>query len=135
VVNPPPEEAEMSETTTRITDVRTVGVPVSDQERALDFYVGVLGFDKRLDAEFGGGMRWIEVAPPEATTSIALVAAGSSGVETGIRFATTDADGDHARLRARGVDVDGEVLHWEGVPPMFTFRDPDHNTFVVVQQG
>ena len=33
----------------KITDVRTVGVPVSDQDRAIDFYVGTLGFEKRLD--------------------------------------------------------------------------------------
>jgi lactoylglutathione lyase len=52
------------ETKTRITDVRTVGVPVTDQNRALAFYVQKLGFEKRLDApveQFGG--RWIEVAP------------------------------------------------------------------------
>jgi hypothetical protein len=33
----------------KITDGRTVGVPVSDQDRAIDFYVGALGFEKRLD--------------------------------------------------------------------------------------
>jgi len=47
----------------QITGVHTVGVPVTDQDRALDFYVGTLGFDKRLDADMGGGRRWIEVAP------------------------------------------------------------------------
>ncbi|MFL6096279.1 MAG: VOC family protein, partial [Blastococcus sp.] len=44
--------------TTRISDVRTVGVPVTDQERALEFYGGVLGFEVRLDTPFPGG-RWI----------------------------------------------------------------------------
>ena len=47
----------------QITGVHTVGVPVTDQDRAIDFYVGTLGFDKRLDADMGGGRRWIEVAP------------------------------------------------------------------------
>ena len=41
----------------QITGVHTVGVPVTDQDRAIDFYVGTLGFDKRLDADMGGGRR------------------------------------------------------------------------------
>jgi lactoylglutathione lyase len=53
------------DTKTRITDVRMVGVPVTNQDRALAFHLEKLGFEKRLDApieQFGG--RWIEVAPP-----------------------------------------------------------------------
>ena len=47
-----------------ITGVHTVGIPVTDQDRALDFYVGALGMDKRLDAPLPQlGARWIEVAP------------------------------------------------------------------------
>jgi len=127
----------MNETTrTRITDVRTIGVPVTDQERALDFYVGKLGFEKRMDVPFGPTQRWVEVAPPGAATTIALVAAregGSAGVDTGIRFTTDDAAADHADLRARGVDADQELLNLVGAPPMFTFRDQDGNRLVVVQ--
>jgi catechol 2,3-dioxygenase-like lactoylglutathione lyase family enzyme len=67
---------------TRITDVRTVGVPVTDQDRALDFYVDALGFEKRLDAPIGEGMRWIEVAPAGATTSIALVRPAEGALES-----------------------------------------------------
>lgn len=59
-------------TTTQITDIGTVIVPVSDQESAIEFYVGKLGFEKRLDAPFGQGERWIEVAPAGAATTIAL---------------------------------------------------------------
>jgi catechol 2,3-dioxygenase-like lactoylglutathione lyase family enzyme len=126
----------MSETKTGITGVRTVGVPVTDQDRALEFYVGTLGFEKRLDAAFGGGQRWIEVAPAGATMTIALVRSHDgvpAGVETGIRFTTADADADHAALRAAGVDVDPEVLRWPGVPPMFAFRDQDGNGLELVE--
>lgn len=118
-----------------ITSVRTVGVPVRDQDRALDFYLGSLGFEKRLDVplpKLGG--RWIEVASHGSPVSIALVPAHDglpAGVETGIRFTATDVDAAHARLTARGVDVD-DVLHWEGAPPMFGFRDPDGNRFEIV---
>src|SRR5215472_12070294 len=130
-------EDDMSETTTtRITDVRTVGIPVTDQDRALDFYVGKLGFEKRMDAPFGPGQRWVEVGPPGATTTVALVAAregAPTGVDTGIRFSTGDAAADHADLLARGVDADPEVLNMGGAPPMFAFRDQDGNRLVVVQ--
>jgi len=121
----------------RIVDVRTVGVPVTDQDRALEFYVEKLGFAKRLDVPYGDGKRWIEVAPPGATTTIALVPSRDgvpAGVETGIRFTTQDTDADHADLRARGVDADG-VLRWQGAPPMFAFRDQDGNGLEIVEGG
>ncbi|HEV3133337.1 MAG TPA: VOC family protein [Acidimicrobiia bacterium] len=126
-----------AESTPRIVDVRTVGVPVTDQERALEFYVEKLGFTKRLDVPFGDGKRWIEVAPSQASTTIALVPSHEGvpvGVETGIRFTTQDADANRADLRARGVDAD-EVLRWEGAPPMFAFRDQDGNGLEIVEGG
>ena len=122
--------------TGKITGVHTIGIPVSDQDRALDFYVGTLGFDKRMDADMGGGRRWIEVAPPGAAITVALVRSRDglpTGVETGIRFLATDADAVHADLAAGGVDVD-EVLRWPGVPPMFAFRDADGNGMEIVEQ-
>jgi lactoylglutathione lyase len=126
-----------AESAPRIVDVRTVGIPVTDQDRALEFYVEKLGFAKRLDVPFGDGERWIEVAPPVATTTIALVPSHEgvpAGVETGIRFTTQDADADNADLRARGVDAD-EVLRWPGAPPMFAFRDQDGNGLEIVEGG
>jgi catechol 2,3-dioxygenase-like lactoylglutathione lyase family enzyme len=130
------EERSTMGSSTRIIDVRTVGVPVSDQDRALEFYIDTLGFEKRLDAPLPGGGRWIEVAPPGAATTIALVAAREglpTRVDTGIRFTTPDAEADHAYLRDHGVDTD-EVLRWQGVPPMFAFRDQDGNGLVIVEQ-
>jgi len=124
------------QTATHITDVRTVGVPTTDQGRALRFYTETLGFETRMDAPFGGGNRWIEVAPQGGATTVALLPPGgqATGVDTAIRFSTTDADADHADLRARGVDVDAEVMRWPGVPPMFSFRDPDGNTLYIVER-
>ena len=122
--------------TGKITGVHTIGIPVSDQDRALDFYVGTLGFDKRMDADMGGGRRWVEVAPPGAAVSVALIRSHEdlpTGVETGIRFLAPDADAVHADLAAGGVDVD-EVLRWPGVPPMFAFRDADGNGMEIVEQ-
>jgi lactoylglutathione lyase len=122
-------------TATRITSMRTVGVPVRDQDRALDFYTGILGLAKSLDVEMGGGRRWIEVTPAEGGTTIALIPAkpeAPAQVETGIRLCTVDADALHAHLLEHGVSAD-EVLRWPGVPPMFAFRDLDGNGLEIVQ--
>jgi catechol 2,3-dioxygenase-like lactoylglutathione lyase family enzyme len=130
------EDTMASSASTRISQVGTVGVPTSDQERALEFYVGTLGFEKRLDAPFGEGQRWVEVAPAGAATSVALLPSppGTAiGVDTGIRLFSTDAEADHADLLKRGVDADPEILRFEGVPPMFSFRDPDGNTLYLVE--
>jgi catechol 2,3-dioxygenase-like lactoylglutathione lyase family enzyme len=126
-------------TKTRITQVGTVIVPVSDQDRALEFYLDKLGFEKRSDTPYGKGERWVEVAPPGAATTIALVpprAEDPIGIDTRVGFTTEDADADHASLRARGVDADAEVMRMGApVPPMFFFRDPDGNRFLIVQAG
>src|SRR5438874_13325786 len=89
---------------TRITEIATILVPVSDQERALDFYTGTLGFEKRMDYTYSGS-RWIEVGPGGATTTLALARGGDSqvpGIDTGIRLSTDDARADHAALKAAG---------------------------------
>jgi catechol 2,3-dioxygenase-like lactoylglutathione lyase family enzyme len=139
--------------TTGISEVGTVFVPVSDQERALDFYVGVLGFEKRIDFVYGAeAIRWIEVAPHGASNTISLVppaegrSAGSD--ETHCAFATVDIEADVATLRASGVDVDAEIAREGGrraglialdrsvgdpVPAQCCFRDPDGNRFLLVQ--
>jgi len=129
---------EMTDTATaRITGIHTVGVPVTDQDKALGFYTGLLGLSTRMDVPMGGGGRWIEVAAEGVPTSIALTLAKESvpaGVETGVRFTTTDADAFHARLEAAGADVD-EVLRWPGVPAMFAFRDQDGNGLEIIEQS
>ena len=120
---------------TTITDVRTIGVTVSNQDDAVEFYVATLGFEKRLDAAISPTMRWIEVAPAGATTSIALEVgdgATKAGVDTGIRFTVPDAEAEHAAMLDRGMKV-GDVLRWDGVPAMYTFDDPDGNRFYIVE--
>jgi len=131
----------MAETETRtqhITQVGTVIVPVSDQDRALEFYVDKLGFEKRVDKPFGDGERWVEVAPPAAATTIAIVPPREgepTGIETRVAFASDDIEADHANLRARGVDADEAIMRMgDPVPPMFFFRDPDGNRFFIIER-
>jgi catechol 2,3-dioxygenase-like lactoylglutathione lyase family enzyme len=118
---------------TRVSQVGTVGIPVADQDRALAFYSDQLGFETRMDASYEGG-RWVEVAPPGAATSLALVQSRDGyapGVDTGIRLSTYDAAADHATLRARGVQV-GDLIPYP--VPMFLFQDVDGNTLIIVER-
>lgn len=124
----------------RIKQIATVCLTIADTDRAIDFYVGKLGFEKRADAPFGNGMRWVEVAPAGAVTTIALAppppGQEASGAMTGIALETDDAEADRNELAERGVDVDENVSYMgDPIPPMFWFRDPDGNTLIVVQTG
>jgi len=121
-----------------ISKVGRVCVTVADTDRALDFYVGKLGFEKVVDVPMGPGQRWVEVSIAGTPTTIAIapppegqVAGGS---QTGIILDTSDVDADHATLKVAGVDVDEEVTRYgDPVPPMFWLRDPDGNSLIVVQ--
>jgi lactoylglutathione lyase len=120
---------------TTLTGIPTVGVPVKDQERALEFYTATLGLEVRRDVQIPNFGRWLEVAPAGSNTTIALFTERDgvpAGVETGVRFAAEDAAKAHADLSAAGVAVE-ELLRWPGVPPMFRFTDPDGNGFEIVE--
>jgi catechol 2,3-dioxygenase-like lactoylglutathione lyase family enzyme len=140
--------------TTRIGEIGAIFVPVADQERALGFYRDVLGFEKRGDFTYGDGSRWIEVAPPGAKNTIALVPRSEGrpvgGDQTHCAFASADIAADQTALRAAGVEVDDaiagtgtprrglislDVTMPDPVPAQLFFRDPDGNRFLLVQPG
>jgi catechol 2,3-dioxygenase-like lactoylglutathione lyase family enzyme len=148
------KEKALTDTTMRVSEVGAVFVPVADQERALEFYVGTLGFEKRADFVYGGHHRWIEVAPPGAANTIALVppseGRSAGGDVARCAFASADIEADHARLRDRGADVDAQIARAgtprtglvssdatveDPVPAQFFVRDPDGNRFLIVQPG
>ena len=130
----------MSQVQTKL-NINTVGrvcVTVADTDRAIDFYVNTLGFEKVVDTPMGQDMRWVEVALPGTKTTIALApppeGREAGGSQTGICLDTSDVDADHAVLKAAGADVDEAVTRWGGpVPPMFWLRDPDGNSLIVVE--
>lgn len=125
----------MSET--RIKEVGTVIVPVSDQDHAIEFYTETLGFELRGDTPYGENDRWVEVAPAGAATTIALVPpreGQSVGVPTNMGLSTEDVDADHAQLKEQGVDVDDVMRMGDPVPPMFFLRDQDGNQIFVVER-
>jgi predicted enzyme related to lactoylglutathione lyase len=124
---------------TRVRKLASVIIPVADQDRQLEFYTEVLGFEKRADVPFTpDGGRWIEVAPNTAETPIALCPPGPDGLkggkETGISLEVEDLDGYHEHLKDRGVDVDADISRFgDQVPALFWFRDPEENRLMVVE--
>ena len=54
------------------TKIGTISVGVSNQDKALDFYVNTLGFEKIDDQPMSETERWLEVAPPGAQTHLSL---------------------------------------------------------------
>lgn len=131
---------------TNITNVGTVVVAVTDQDRALGFYTDVLGCTPVNDFTYETGERWLEVQPAGGGSNLCLVLARPerpAGVETGIVLLSADLAGDLASLQAAGVDCDAEplpegtVVWWSGaplagLPPQFRLRDPDGNSLLVV---
>ena len=118
-----------------ITGVRTVSIPVDDQDAALTFFVDTLGFAVLRDQPTPNG-RWIELAPGGANVILTLESAqpDTTRGKIIIRFTTDNAATAHETLTAAGVDTDA-ILTWPGVPPMFGFRDPDGNAFSVTETG
>ena len=128
----------MTSTKTHVSKIGTVVIPVADQDREIEFYVEKLGFEKRADVPFGNGQRWVEVAPGDAVTTIALAppppGQSTGNRQTGIGLQTEDIDALHAELKAAGVDVDPEVSRMgDPVPPLLWLRDPEGNSLMVVE--
>ncbi|MGH3423800.1 MAG: VOC family protein [Nocardioidaceae bacterium] len=120
-----------------ISSVQLFSLPVRDQDRARDFYVDVLGFELLGDNPMGPDMRWVQVAPPGAQTSITLVTwfdTMAPGSVKGTVLETDDLEGDVELLRSRGVKVAGDI---EEQPwgRFVTFDDPDGNGIVLQESS
>lgn len=129
----------MPQTATHIAQLGRVIIPVSDQDKSLEFYTDKLGFEVRADVAFGEGDRWIEVAPPGSGAAIAIMpprpGETPNNTQTCVVFTTEELDAAHEALKERGVDVD-EPMGGEGpVPRMFFFRDLDKNNLLLVEEN
>jgi lactoylglutathione lyase len=129
-----------------LTMVGTITVHVTDQDKALAFYIEKLGFETRADMPMGPEQRWIEVAPPGAQTRILLynptpdapgadsyeVAKAKIGRSTGMVLEVDDIVATFAELKAKGVPILDEPKEqpwgWWGV-----FTDQDGNSYGVHQ--
>ncbi len=115
---------------------KSTTVYVRDQQRAVDFWVNKMGFEKRTDLPMGPDARWIEVAPPGAQT--VLVPYTPPGLESrvgtfsGIVFDFDDIQATYKELRRRGVEFTEEPTQqpW-GLQAQFL--DSEGNGYVLVQ--
>jgi catechol 2,3-dioxygenase-like lactoylglutathione lyase family enzyme len=114
-----------------ITDIGIVSIPVTDQDRAVAFYAGVLEFAVINDSPMGPDMRWVQLAPPGATTTITLVTwlekltPGSAS----LLLNTDDLESDIDKFRAGGVVIGDVSEEFWGRYVMF--EDPDGNGIIV----
>jgi catechol 2,3-dioxygenase-like lactoylglutathione lyase family enzyme len=116
-----------------ITNVGIVSVPVTDQDRALSFYVDVLGLELVDDSPMGPDMRWLRVRPKGAATTITLVTwfpSMAPGSLKGLLLETDTLDADVERFRAAGVALDGGVQE-EPWGRYVAMADPDGNGIIV----
>ena len=117
-----------------IVSFEIVSVPVADQEKSKRFYRDVLGFMVLRDESMGPTGRWIQLAPPGCSTTVALVTwfdAMKPGGLQGVMLNSSDIDRDHEILSARGLRLSKiEQQPW-GRYAMFT--DPDGNGWILRQ--
>ena len=110
-----------------------VAVPVSDVDRAKEFYVRA-GFNPDHDHVVGEDLRFVQLTPPGSACSIALgtgLTDAQPGSVTGLQMVVSDIEAAHAQLATRGVEV-SEVQDFPWGRFVF-FKDPDGNSWAVQQ--
>jgi catechol 2,3-dioxygenase-like lactoylglutathione lyase family enzyme len=111
-----------------------VVVPVSDVDRAKEFYVEKLGFNGDVDHRAGESFRVVQLSPPGSGCSIA-VGSGISPVEPGtyqgLHLVVEDIEEAIAELTDRGLEL-GEPFHFgeAGQTPGLHPERADYGTFV-----
>jgi catechol 2,3-dioxygenase-like lactoylglutathione lyase family enzyme len=111
-----------------------VQVPVSDVDRAKDFYTRRAGFVLDHDHEVGGGIRFVQLTPPGSGASIAIgtgLTTMPPGSVEGLQLVVADIEAAREELTGRGLDV-GEVQDFPWGRFLF-FADPDGNRWAVQQ--
>ena len=122
-----------------ISYIHSATVAVSDQRKALDFYVNALGWEKALDVPMGEAESFITVVPPGATTQLALAPAHWLGPDhkvggpAGISCVTSDIDETYKTLTARGVKFKEPISVMPWGQKATWFYDQDGNEFFLVE--
>jgi predicted enzyme related to lactoylglutathione lyase len=127
-----------------ITRLHSASVVVSDQARALDFYINKLGWEKRIDQPMGE-TRFLTVAPKGSDAELALTPpemmaeAGETGLKPGmnlgISFVCKDVKATCDELAAKGVtfSMPPSEMPWGALGAHF--QDPDGNTFFLTEDS
>lgn len=130
-----------------ITHPRFAVLYFTDQQRALDFFTGPLGFEVRTDAPYGEGHRWLEVQRAGAQTYLVLAEADPelrrtvrerSGPMSSVWFDCDDLDATHRELAGSGVEfpVEPQLAPWDpsGSTRWAQFADPEGNLYGLSEQ-
>lgn len=125
--------------------LEVVTVPVSDVDRAKEFYRDKVGFTLDVDHD-GGGMRVVQLTPPGSACSISIgtLAVGPDTPPVkGLQLVVADIEAARTELSGRGVDVspvrhvgengwaDGHGGPWNA---FLFFDDPDGNSWAVQEK-
>ena len=117
--------------------IELISVPVTDVDRAKEFYVEKVGFNADHDVRVSESLRFVQLTPPGSACSIAigegLIADDppTAGSVRGLQLVVADADAAHADLAGRGVEVsEVDEQPWGR---FVYFADPDGNTWSVQQ--
>lgn len=114
--------------------ISIVSIPVSDQDRAKNFYSEILGFQLLRDDPMGPEQRWVQLAPQRGTATITLVSWFEQmppGSLQGMVLESSDVKAEHKRLKGKGLEIsDLTEAPWGTYA---TFSDPDGNGWVLQQ--
>ena len=126
--------------------LEVVVVPVSDVDRAKEFYADRLGFHVDHDTTMGDAGRLVQLTPPGSGCSIVIgsgvVPAMPPGSLKGLQLVVPDVKAAHAQLVERGVAVSEVQALGENPTPQpdpldnvgfVFFEDPDGNGWAVQQ--
>jgi catechol 2,3-dioxygenase-like lactoylglutathione lyase family enzyme len=114
--------------------IELIAIPVSDTDRARDFYERQCGFTVDHDQRVSPELRFVQVTPPGSACSFAF---GDGVIDTppgSFRNATMvidDAQAAYDLLTSNGVDADPPVDQGWGI--FVFFRDPDGNKWALQQ--
>jgi catechol 2,3-dioxygenase-like lactoylglutathione lyase family enzyme len=111
-----------------------VAIPVSDVDRAKQFYTDKVGFNADHDRRVSDEVRFVQLTPPGSACSIAIgrgVTGAPPGSVQGMQMVVSDIEAAHAELAGRGVEVsDVQEFPWGS---FVFFADPDGNRWAVQQ--
>lgn len=114
--------------------IELIILPVTDVDRAKDFYVGALGWHADHDQRVSDTLRFVQVTPPGSACSIAFgesLTEMAPGTMQGLQIVVPDADEALAHLRTNGVEAQGVAdLAWGR---FVSFSDPDGNAWTLQQ--
>src|SRR5919198_5111643 len=109
-----------------------VAIPVSDVDRAKEFYVEKAGFNADHDHTVSEDIRFVQLTPPGSACSIAIgkgVTDAEPGSVRGMQVVVTDIEAARDELAGRGVEVsDIQDFPWGR---FVFFSDPDGNAWSV----